>query len=203
MSFIYLTRLESAVADVFICALQISRVVSSSSAIEDDDDGKLIFHPPEWKSEFFIRYPFFPFNFRRSFPRLNKMISNRNSSNPRPWKNGYNGTTGFVLTSGSGCIQRTSVKCKTVVICLFVHTHTTQHSSLTPMNVKIKRGDYNRFFSAVVSNGVECIIGPCLLLGLSAADWWREKREKKRLKFLFHLSRESKNSWCPDYKHHR
>jgi hypothetical protein len=85
---------------------------------------------------------------------------------------------------------------------LSIHTHTTQHSSLTPMNVKIKRGDYNRFFLAVVSNGVECIIGPCLL-GLSAADWWREKREKKRLKFLFHLSRESKNSWCPDYKHHR
>jgi hypothetical protein len=80
MSFIYLTRLESAVADVFICALQISRVVSSSSAIEDDDDGKLIFHPPEWKSEFFIRYPF------RSFPRLNKMISNRNSSTPDPGK---------------------------------------------------------------------------------------------------------------------
>jgi hypothetical protein len=62
------------------------RVVSSSSAIEDDYDGKLIFHPPEWKSEFFIRYPFFPFNFRRSFPRLNKMISNRNSSTPDPGK---------------------------------------------------------------------------------------------------------------------
>jgi hypothetical protein len=60
MSFIYLTRLESPVADVFICALNI-RVVSSSSTIEDDDDGKLVFHPPEWKSEFFIRYLFFSF----------------------------------------------------------------------------------------------------------------------------------------------
>lgn len=57
----------------------------------------------------------------------------------------------------------------------------TQHSSLTPMNVKIKRGDYNRFFLAVVSNGVECIIGPCLLLGLSAAGG---KREKKKAQVL-------------------
>jgi hypothetical protein len=107
------------------------------------------------------------------------MISNRNSSTPDPGKMDTTEQPVLfwpadrVVSSGQAWNARLLL-----FVCLSIHTHTTQHSSLTPMNVKIKRGDYNRFFLAVVSNGVECIIGPCLL-GLSAADWWREKREKK------------------------
>lgn len=155
--------------------------------IEDDDDGKLIFHPAGMEIWIFHSLSFFSDYFRRSFPRLNPT----GILQPSPVYTEFANPVKMDITEqprfcdqlrGSGCIQRTSVKCKTVVIiCLFVHTHNIR---LSPLWMKEKkRGDYNRFFLAVVSNGVECIIGPCLLLGLSAADW-REKKEKKKAQVL-------------------
>lgn len=98
--------------------------------------GNLFSTAPEWKFEFFIRYLFFSDYFRPSFPRLNPTGILRPSLVSTEFANpGKMDTTeqpaGFVTRDRVVGIQRTSVKCKTVVIiCLFVHTHNIRLSPL-------------------------------------------------------------------------